>query len=63
MPLDLTAAHFAGRCRLYRTRAVSAEAHGQRGRAIRISRRRSTNLSLPLHAIYRRASGPPHDPT
>jgi hypothetical protein len=61
MPPDLIAAHSESRCRLYRVRVVAAEPNGQCGRALRISRRRSRNLSLSMHAIHHRASVRPHD--
>ena len=60
MPPDLTAAHSNGRCSLHRTRAIGAEPHGQC--AVRISRQRSTSLSLSLHAFHRHASVQPHNP-
>jgi hypothetical protein len=60
MPPDLTAAHSDCRCRLHRARAIGAEPNGQ-CRAVRISRRRSTNLSLSMRAIHHRASVRPHD--
>lgn len=60
MPPDLTAVHSDGRCRFHRARAMSAEPNGQ-CRAVRISRRRSTNLSLSMRAIHHRASVRPPD--
>jgi hypothetical protein len=61
MPPDLTAAHSDGSYRLHRTRAVSAEPNGQCGRAVHISRQRSMNFALSMHAIYHRASVRLHD--
>jgi hypothetical protein len=62
MPPHPTAAHSDGHCRLYRTRAVSAESNCQFTRAVRIARRRSTNLWLSLHTVHHRAGLRPHDP-
>jgi hypothetical protein len=56
MPPDLTAAHFDGRCRLHRTRAVGAGPSGQCCGAVRTSRRRSENPSLSMYAIHHCAS-------
>jgi hypothetical protein len=62
MPPDLATAHSDGRCRPYRPRAIGAGPNDQCHRALRISRRLSTNLSLSMHAIHHRSSVPPHDP-
>jgi hypothetical protein len=60
MPPDQAAAHSEDRCGRCRTRAVSAEPNGHCGRAVRISRRCSTNLS-PMRAMHQRAAIQPHD--
>jgi hypothetical protein len=53
---DQNAAHPEDRCGHCRTRADSAEPNGYCGRAVRISRWRSTNLSKSMHSIHHRAS-------
>jgi hypothetical protein len=60
MPPDL-AAHSQDGCRHRRIRIVSAQLNGRRGRAVRQSQRRNTNLS-PIHAIHQGASVRPYDP-
>jgi hypothetical protein len=62
MPPDPTAARSEDRCRHCRTRAVSVQPNSQCGRAVRVPRRRSTNLS-PMHTIHHRASVRPYGPT
>jgi hypothetical protein len=61
MPPDRTAAHSDDRCRHCRTQAVSGEPHGNYARAVRISRWRRTNPSLPMHASHHSESVQPYD--
>ncbi len=56
MPADPTAAHSHDRFRHCLILTASAQSDGKCGRVVRLSRRRSTNLSL-AHAIRHRARG------
>jgi hypothetical protein len=62
MPADPTAAHSDHRSRHCLTLTASAQANGECGRVVRISRRCSTNPS-PIRAIPHRARRRPHGGT
>ncbi len=62
MPPDLAAALSQVRCRHCEFRVVGAQLNGHCSRAVRISRRCSTNPS-PMHAIHQGASVRPHNPS